>query len=212
MNVYEKLMQVQTQLKAPKGQFNTFGNYKYRSCEDILEGLKPLLAEVKATLTLTDKILQIGERFYIEATAIFTDTELGAKVEVSGLARENATQKGMNDAQITGSVSSYARKYSLNGLFCIDDTKDADTLDNSTTDKPIKPIETPKGKKDIETPTDKKGSPLITEGQRKRLFALSKANVELIKEVLAKHKYSEAKEVTVSDYKIICDEIEKGAK
>ena len=212
MNVYEKLMQVQTQLKAPKGQINTFGNYKYRSCEDILEGLKPLLAEVKATLTLTDKVLQIGERFYIEATAIFTDTELGAKVEVSALARENATQKGMNDAQITGSVSSYARKYSLNGLFCIDDTKDADTLDNSTTDKPIKPTETPKGKKDIETPTDKKGSPLITEGQRKRLFALSKANVELIKEVLAKHKYAEAKNIPVSDYKIICDEIEKGAK
>lgn len=131
MNVYEKLMNIQTQLKAPKNQNNTFGKYKYRSCEDILEALKPLLAEMKSALTLTDTIEHIGERFYVKATATFIDIEKGEKIEVSALAREDENKKGMDLAQVTGSVSSYARKYSLNGLFCIDDTKDADTMDNS---------------------------------------------------------------------------------
>ena len=134
MNVYEKLMNIQTQLKAPKSQFNTFGKYKYRNCEDILEALKPILAKVKAIVTLTDTVEHIGERFYIKATATFTDIEKGEKVEVSALAREDENKKGMDLAQVTGSVSSYARKYSLNGLFCIDDTKDADTGSNE--DKP----------------------------------------------------------------------------
>ena len=134
MNVYEKLMNIQTQLKAPKSQFNTFGKYKYRNCEDILEALKPILAKVKAIVTLTDTVEHIGERFYIKATATFTDIEKGEKVEVSALAREDENKKGMDLAQVTGSVSSYARKYSLNGLFCIDDTKDADTGFNE--DKP----------------------------------------------------------------------------
>ena len=136
MNVYEKLMNVQSQLKAPKGQENTFGHYKYRSCEDILNALKPLLAEVNAILTLTDTIEHIGERFYVKATATFIDIEKGERLEVSALAREDENKKGMDLAQVTGSVSSYARKYSLNGLFCIDDTKDADTMDNKTTDTP----------------------------------------------------------------------------
>ena len=126
MNAAEKLMQVQSRLKAPKSQRNTFGNYNYRNCEDILEALKPLLLEVKAIVTLSDKIQLIGDRFYIQADASFTDIETNEIITVSAMAREDENKKGMDLAQITGSVSSYARKYALNGLFCIDDTKDSD--------------------------------------------------------------------------------------
>lgn len=127
MNINEKLLKIQTELKAPKGQKNKFGNYMYRSCEDILEAVKPLLKENKVTLRLTDEMMFLGNRYYIKATAILKDTEEEAKIENSAYARESETKKGMDDSQITGTASSYARKYALNGLFCIDDTKDADT-------------------------------------------------------------------------------------
>ena len=123
----EKLTLIQCKLKAPKNQYNSFGKYKYRNCEDILEALKPLLAEHNCCLTITDEVLNINNRFYIKATAIISDREENKTVSVSALAREAESQKGMNEAQITGSTSSYARKYALNGLFCIDDTKDADS-------------------------------------------------------------------------------------
>ena len=135
MNLYEKLSIIQSKLKAPKNQYNSFGKYNYRSCEDILEGLKPLLLEYKATVTLSDEIKQIGNRYYIEATATFVDTEKGDKIEVKALAREDETKKGMDLAQVTGSVSSYARKYALNGLFAIDDTKDSDATNKHDKDK-----------------------------------------------------------------------------
>ncbi|HBG2102819.1 ERF family protein [Clostridioides difficile] len=121
-----KLVNIQSTLKAPKSQFNSFGKYNYRSCEDILEGLKPILKEEKALVVLDDNIVQIGNRFYVEATATLIDAETGEKISVKALAREDETKKGMDLAQVTGSVSSYARKYALNGLFCIDDTKDSD--------------------------------------------------------------------------------------
>lgn len=127
MNVYEKLLKVQTELKAPKNQYNKSGNYKYRSCEDIQEGIKPLLAEVKATLVVGDELVLIGERYYIKATARFTDVESTESVENIAYAREEFTKKGMDSSQVTGATSSYARKYALNGLFCIDDVKDTDT-------------------------------------------------------------------------------------
>lgn len=127
MGVLEKLMQVQSELKAPKGQYNSFGNYKYRSCEDILEALKPILVAHKCTVTLTDTVEQIGDRYYIKATARITDTEGGDSEQNTAFAREDADKKGMDGSQITGTASSYARKYALNGLFLIDDTKDADT-------------------------------------------------------------------------------------
>ena len=136
MNLYEKLSIIQSKLKAPKNQYNSFGKYNYRSCEDILEGLKPLLLEYKATVTLSDEIKQIGDRYYLEATATFVDTEKGDKIEVKALAREDETKKGMDLAQVTGSVSSYARKYALNGLFAIDDTKDSDATNKHDKDKP----------------------------------------------------------------------------
>ena len=118
---------VQAELKAPKGQYNSFGKYKYRSCEDILEAVKPLLKQYKLVLTLSDTIYSIGDRYYIQATATLYDTDSEEKIYNSALARESAEKKGMDDSQITGTASSYARKYALNGLFCIDDTKDADT-------------------------------------------------------------------------------------
>ena len=127
MNVYEKLIKVQAELKAPKSKYNSFGKYKYRSLEDILEGVKPLLEKNKASLVISDSIEQVGDRFYLKATATFIDTENGESVSNSALARESADKKGMDDSQITGTASSYARKYALNGLLLIDDTKDADT-------------------------------------------------------------------------------------
>jgi hypothetical protein len=130
MNIYEKLGVVQAKLKAPKGQYNKFGGYYYRSCEDILEAVKPLLAEVKAAVTITDEIVLIGGRYYVKATAMFIDTESTDKhgfcVDNTAYAREDETKKGMDGSQITGASSSYARKYALNGLFAIDDTKDGD--------------------------------------------------------------------------------------
>lgn len=127
MNIYEKLMNIQKELKAPKGQFNKFGGYKYRSCEDILEAVKPLLAKYKTTLVISDELENIGERYYIKATAKLINIEATESIENTAYAREEENKKGMDGSQITGTASSYARKYALNGLFNIDDTKDADT-------------------------------------------------------------------------------------
>lgn len=128
MTVYEKLIKVQKELKAPKNQRNSFGNYNYRSCEDILEALKPVLAENGATVFLSDKpIVKENLWSYIESTVTFVDIESGESVTATAFARESESKKGMDVSQITGSASSYARKYALNGLFLIDDTKDADT-------------------------------------------------------------------------------------
>lgn len=127
MNVYEKLANVQSALKAPKGQYNAFGKYKYRSCEDIVESVKPLLKQNGLLLTLTDEIECIGDRFYVKATATIIDTSDGNMVFVCAYAREEETKKGMDGSQVTGASSSYARKYALNGIFAIDDTKDSDS-------------------------------------------------------------------------------------
>lgn len=130
MNIREKLLVIQSSLKAPKGQYNTFGDYHYRSCEDIQEAVKPFLNELKAVLLLNDELVQIGDRFYIKATAVFQDVESTESICNTAYARECESRPKMDAAQITGSCSSYARKYALNGLFCIDDAKDADTMDN----------------------------------------------------------------------------------
>ena len=122
---YAKLLAVQKGLKAPKSQYNSFGKYSYRNCEDILEAVKPLLAEQGLVLMLKDSIEEIGDRFYVRATAVLTDGE--TTEQVFAYAREEKEKKGMDGSQVTGAASSYARKYALNGLFCIDDTKDADS-------------------------------------------------------------------------------------
>ena len=127
-NILEKLNKIQTELKAVKGQYNAFGKYKYRSCEDILEALKPLLDEYKTIVTISDDIEVIGNRFYVKATARIFDSESGEYIETTAYAREAENKKGMDSAQVTGSTSSYARKYALNGLLAIDDNKDPDHL------------------------------------------------------------------------------------
>ncbi len=140
------LISIQSELKAPKGQYNNFGKYNYRSCEDILEAVKPLLSKHNCFLTISDDIVQMGDRFYIKATATLRSGD--EQVQVSALARESLTKKGMDDSQITGTASSYARKYALNGLFCIDDTKDADVTNQHGNEKKDNP--TPKSKATIE--------------------------------------------------------------
>jgi hypothetical protein len=142
--IYAALQAVQRELKAPKGQYNSFGKYKYRSCEDIVEAVKPLLNEHGLILTMSDDVVEFGNyahkkttgndvveisgsRIYIKATATVIDVVTGDKIEVTAMAREPEEKKGMDCSQITGTASSYARKYALNGLFAIDDTKDADT-------------------------------------------------------------------------------------
>ena len=125
---YLGVSNIQQTLKAPKNQYNSFGKYKYRSCEDIIEGYKNL-SITEIILTVSDEMVLVGERVYVKATATLADGD--NSISCTGFAREALTKKGMDDSQITGSASSYARKYALNGLFCIDDTKDADTMDNS---------------------------------------------------------------------------------
>lgn len=128
MSIYEKLLNIQQELKAPKNQYNSFGEYKYRSCEDILEAVKPLLKEYKVVLFLTDTIVPASEtRFYIKSIAVLHDTESDARIENTAYARETEEKKKLDASQLSGVSSSYARKYALNGLFLIDDTKDADT-------------------------------------------------------------------------------------
>lgn len=126
MDIYKQLRSVQVELKAPKSQYNAFGKYKYRNCEDILEAVKPILDKHGLTLTISDSIEAIAERFYVKAEAIVSN-DGGEMVNVIGYAREEESKKGMDGSQVTGASSSYARKYALNGLFCIDDTKDSDT-------------------------------------------------------------------------------------
>jgi len=131
MTLLEKLQYIQSNLKAPKNQYNSFGKYHYRSCEDIQEGVKPLLKETKTVLTISDEIVQIGGRYYVKATAKLLDCESNQTIENVAYAREEESKKGMDASQVTGATSSYARKYALNGLFCIDDNKDADSMDNT---------------------------------------------------------------------------------
>lgn len=130
MSVYEKLALVQNELNCPKSRRNTFGNYNYRNCEDILEGVKPIAAKHNAVVLVGDEIQQVGERYYIKATARFVDCESGDVLENTAVAREEESKKGMDGSQITGTASSYARKYALNGLLAIDDVRDADTDEN----------------------------------------------------------------------------------
>lgn len=125
--IFAALMAVQAELKAPKGQHNSFGKYDYRSAEDIIEAVKPLLKENGLFLNMSDEVVLVGDRYYIKATVKVVDVVTGESVQTSALAREASQKKGMDESQVTGTASSYARKYALNGLFAIDDNRDADT-------------------------------------------------------------------------------------
>ena len=160
------LTEIQKKLKAPKSNYNSFGKYNYRSCEDILEAVKPLLGD--NTLTMSDEVVQIGDRIYVKATAVFRDG--ATETRVSAFAREAESKKGMDESQVTGTASSYARKYALNGLFLIDDTKDADT------DEFVKATERTKAKKQADmtmTKTLKR-----TEPEEPMMTPLQKAKIQ----------------------------------
>ena len=142
MNIYEKLAFIQANIRAPKNQYNSFGEYKYRSLEDISEAVKPLLSQLKVTLTISDEPVIVGDRIYIKSVAILTNTEDPTQAVINtAYAREALTKKKLDDSQITGSTSSYARKYCLNGLFCIDDNKDADSMAPETQNLKITDIQ-----------------------------------------------------------------------
>lgn len=178
----DKLQAIQSDLKAPKNQRNNFGNYNYRSCEDILEAVKPLLKGHGLTLVINDEVVNIGAHNYVKATATLSD---GAeKIDATAYAREAETKKGMDDSQITGATSSYARKYALNGLFAIDDTKDADTQDNrqQAPKKPqTKPDPLAKAKGEIMAKFQEQG--LNTVQQRAAIMrVLKKSTVDTIEE------------------------------
>lgn len=156
-NLYKKLSFIQEKLKAPKNQYNRFGKYNYRSCEDILEGLKPYLRDLGLVLNLFDDIEVKGNRYYIKATAKLIDVETSEFIESYAYAREAENKKGMDSAQVTGATSSYARKYALNGLFAIDDTKDSDYYNNEETIQNSKPKQAKKQVKNTpRKPADKK--------------------------------------------------------
>ena len=180
MKVNEKLLKVQTELKAPKNRRNSFGNYSYRSCEDILEAVKPLLAEVKAFIKLSDIIQQIGDRYYVNATAWFVDCENdGEMISADAYAREPEDKKGMDAAQITGTASSYARKYALNALLLIDDAKDPDTDEYKVEQdaKAAKAMPKPKRKTDSSVMDE-----FLNDGQLKALeMLLEKAEIPVEK-------------------------------
>ena len=205
MNIYEKLLAIQQELKAPKGQYNSFGKYNYRSCEDILEAVKPICVKHKAVLTVSDELVYMGDRYYIKATATLTNTEnTGVKiynneydeitkypiedmVKNTAYAREEETKKGMDSSQITGTASSYARKYALNGLFCIDDTKDADT--NEFKEQEQKP----------EPKIDKKSIDLIVELAAKYAELKNGNADELLKYYLYKYGANSIENLTYTD-------------
>ena len=191
MNVYEKLIAIQSELKAPKSQYNSFGKYAYRNCEDILESLKPLLKEHKSTIYISDEIVTVLERFYVKATVTFIDAETGEKIINTAYAREEEDKKGMDGSQVTGSSSSYARKYALNGMFAIDDTKDSDFTNT----------------------TVKGDNSALSEAQIKRLLAIaSKVNISAddVKVVVAKKfGVQDLRKMNKQQYDEICSRLEK---
>jgi len=197
LNLYQKLLNVQSELVAPKSQYNSFGKYQYRNCEDILEAVKPLLEKNELILKISDEIVLIGDRYYVKATASVIDIDSKEKESVSAFAREEVTKKGMDSSQLTGSTSSYARKYALNGLFCIDDTKDSDSTNEH-------------GK--VTKKSTKATDGDINEAQIKRMYALGyKAgyNFATVNEhVLSKFKVKPEK-MTREQYDIMCNGYEE---
>lgn len=177
--IIQKLMQVQQKLKAPKSQFNKFGGYAYRNCEDILEALKPICAEVGAVTLVTDEIIFIEGRFYVKATARFVTDE--GEISSTGFAREAELKKGMDESQITGAASSYARKYALNGLYAIDDTKDADGANTHENTKQAQ-----------STAQSKKGAELPQDLQPAKIELMTGAQRTLIETMLKTHLISDA--------------------
>lgn len=205
MNVYEKLLEVQTRLVVGKTKYNDFANFNYRSADDILEAIKPIISEVKASVILTDSIEEYGGLRYIKATAKFIDTKTGESIETYGYAREITDKKKMDDAQMTGSTSSYARKYALNGLLILDDNKDPDSMEHEET-KNTATQKTTNTSSQKGTSAKSNGGK-ISDAQRKRMYTIAKGNNDVAKAVLAKYGYESSNDVLYKDYDNICNEI-----
>ena len=205
MTIYEKLINVQNELKAPKSQYNSFGKYSYRNCEDILEALKPILLKHKAAVIITDEVVFIEGRFYIKATAKFIDIESSETIESVAYAREEESKKGMDCSQVTGASSSYARKYSLNGMFCIDDTKDADTLNTDNS----------KGNNSVQNNSKANNTFKLSEAQIKRIKAINNkagyTNEQLENSIMKKFN-KKLEELTKAEYDNICSKLEAKIK
>ena len=206
----KELIEIQRELKAPKGNYNSFGKYKYRSAEDILESVKPLCHKNGCLLTLSDSVELIGERFYIKATAKITNGT--DSVEVTAYAREEETKKGMDGSQITGTASSYARKYALNGLFCIDDTKDADTDEYTarTRGTSAKKTEKKSAEELAEVANNKDAN--ITPGAASYLSGLAEETKSDITELFKFYDIDRFEDMTVKQYEHCCNILEKRAK
>lgn len=206
----KELIEIQRELKAPKGNYNSFGKYKYRSAEDILESVKPLCHKNGCLLTLSDSVELIGERFYIKATAKITNGT--DSVEVTAYAREEETKKGMDGSQITGTASSYARKYALNGLFCIDDTKDADTDEYTarTRGTSAKKTEKKSAEELAEVANNKEAN--ITPGAASYLSGLAEETKSDITELFKFYDIDRFEDMTVKQYEHCCNILEKRAK
>ena len=202
-SIYSALNYIQSNLKAPKGQFNSFGKYHYRSCEDILEGVKPHLKETNTCLVISDEIVTIGDHNYIKATATLYGADGGA-VANSAFAKEPLDKKGMDPSQITGATSSYARKYALNGLFCIDDTKDADTdayTANTTTTQTKPKSKAPKTNSMKENEVKKEYLQMIT-----KEMGIKQINPKLISEHINKtFNKKTSNELTEDELKALYD-------
>lgn len=210
MAIYEKLIKVQTLLKAPKSQYNKFGKYNYRSCEDILEAVKPILEEVGLTLLITDTIEIIANRYYVKAECTLIDTEDGSNLKTTAYAREAEEKKGMDVAQVTGATSTYARKYALNGLFLIDDTKDDDFLNNGEQCKNTNETKSQQNKGLTETKVQQNKG--LTEKQIKRLYAVAincGFTIDHVKNSLKSYNKTDPKELTKEEYDELIDRIEK---
>ena len=196
MNIYEKLTEVQNELKAPKSKYNSFGKYNYRSCEDILEAVKPILKAKRMAMTVKDDVFNIGDRFYIMATVTVFDCESEEKVTTTAYAREDADKKGMDGSQITGSSSSYARKYALNGMFAIDDTKDADSWNTHDKDRTV----------------EKKEAERATEEQVAKLRSLYKGKEDKLTELLDKYGITSPVQFKRMEIQSVIDKLEAKLK
>lgn len=200
-SVYEKLMTVQQNLKAPKSQYNKFGNFHYRSCEDIQEAVKPILAQIRAVLTVEDEILLLGDRYYLKAVARLTDVDSGESVSNTAYARETDQKAGMDSAQITGSCSSYARKYALNGLFCIDDAKDPDAAPQGTDTGRAKQQQTAKQKPAAGVSHKESVPEYLTQAQIKSIRKQIERTGAMEKAVCYQYRLARLEDMTTEQYR-----------
>ena len=204
MTIQAKLLAIQTELKAPKGQYNKFGKYNYRSAEDIIEAVKPICKKYNTVLLLGDEIELIGDRYYVKATAILTDLESGASVQTQAYAREEQSRSGMSADQLTGACSSYARKYCLNGLLMIDDSKDSDTDENHEIVSEAKKNET-KQKAEQAMADD----PLITHDKVEVAVAVIRGKQTTLANVLSAYGVEALKDMRESQYADMMKRLDK---